>query len=301
MTILLFLAGRAYPVPAMVIARECSLPKSTTYHILGVLRRRQFVTYYEGPRLWGLGVATFEVGSAYPRSVPLERLARPILADMAESAGEAAHLAVLDGNEVVYLDRQQPPNRPVRLVSEVGAHVPAHLTAVGRAMLARLDRRALMNLYPGMDLPTNRTGRGPTTMRALLAELADLSDVDVAAEDGLTTDGISCLGVALLGPDRLPAAALGLSFRTRVHDESSRATMSELLVSAVRLLSRQLGWEGRDVTPAHHVLQAFECMHSRSTLRPPANVVGFPADHRPRRESLVASSLPTGVVANRFG
>lgn len=67
LVILAFLARRARPVPTMTIARECGLPRSSAYHLLNVMRARDFVPYYAEERAWGLGVAVFEIGSAYLR------------------------------------------------------------------------------------------------------------------------------------------------------------------------------------------------------------------------------------------
>jgi hypothetical protein len=67
------LARHTRPVPTMAIARECAIPKSSAHHLLNVMRARNFVTYYEAECAWGLGVAVFEIGSAYLRSEPLQR------------------------------------------------------------------------------------------------------------------------------------------------------------------------------------------------------------------------------------
>ncbi|MFC7469021.1 helix-turn-helix domain-containing protein [Actinomadura keratinilytica] len=81
--ILLFLAGRTGPVRAGVLARELGMPRSSAYHILAVLAERGFVTYLPGERAYGLGVAAFEIGSAYLRHEPLERLAQPVVRRLA--------------------------------------------------------------------------------------------------------------------------------------------------------------------------------------------------------------------------
>ena len=52
LSVLSFLATRATPTPTMTIARECSIPKSSTHHLLNLMRERNFVTYYEVERAW---------------------------------------------------------------------------------------------------------------------------------------------------------------------------------------------------------------------------------------------------------
>jgi hypothetical protein len=99
-------------------------------------------TPYAGEeRRYGLGVAAFEVGSAYLRQDGLERLARPLLRELVDAVGGTAHLGVLDGRDVLYLGKEQGAE-PAVLVTEVGVRLPAHLTASGRALLAHDPRRS---------------------------------------------------------------------------------------------------------------------------------------------------------------
>src|SRR4051794_41925746 len=79
LAVLRLLASSARPLAASTIARELSLPRSSTYHLLTAMAEDGFVTYLPEDRLWGLGVTAFEIGSAYLRQGPLERLARPPL------------------------------------------------------------------------------------------------------------------------------------------------------------------------------------------------------------------------------
>ena len=77
--VLELLARRGEPLPAATVARELGLPRSSTYHLLGVLRDRGYVSHLEGERRYGLGVAAYELGSAYGRQAPLQRMARATL------------------------------------------------------------------------------------------------------------------------------------------------------------------------------------------------------------------------------
>ena len=105
--VLTLLAQHTRPVPTMTIARECGIPKSSAHQLLNVMRARHFVIYYDAEHAWGLGVASFEIGSAYLRSEPLQRLGRPVLVALTERTGDTSHLAILHGTEVLYLDKEE--------------------------------------------------------------------------------------------------------------------------------------------------------------------------------------------------
>ncbi|HZQ26932.1 MAG TPA: IclR family transcriptional regulator [Acidimicrobiales bacterium] len=240
--VLLYLAGRARPVPAMTIARECGLPRSSTYHLLKAMARRDFVTHFPVDKTWGLGVAAFEIGSAYLRSDPLERLARPIVTRLAADMGETVHLAVLHGAEVVYLDKRQPTRNRLPLVSEVGVRLPAHLTAVGKAMLMMLDDAQVRALYPAGLPMVNRTGRGPRSRQDLLRELAAQRGAGCAVEESQTTTGIACIAAPVLDRTGRPQAAIGVSFVSGEHGPRQRARITATTQAAARELSAVLGW-----------------------------------------------------------
>src|SRR5680860_1191593 len=76
LTVLRLLARHTEPVPASAIARDLNLPRSSVYHLLAVLGEQGFVVHLPEERRYGLGVAAFELGSAYTRQAPLQRLAR---------------------------------------------------------------------------------------------------------------------------------------------------------------------------------------------------------------------------------
>jgi DNA-binding IclR family transcriptional regulator len=80
------LARQPGPVPAAALAPDLGLPRSTTYHLLAELIAAGFVVHLPEERRYGLGVTTFEIGSAYLRQEPLARLARPVLARLVDAS-----------------------------------------------------------------------------------------------------------------------------------------------------------------------------------------------------------------------
>ena len=67
LAILRYLSAQASPTPAAAISRSLSLPRSTTYHLLQTLMASGFVAHYPDQRLYGLGLAAYELGSGYVR------------------------------------------------------------------------------------------------------------------------------------------------------------------------------------------------------------------------------------------
>ncbi|MCB5906672.1 IclR family transcriptional regulator [Streptomyces pinistramenti] len=243
--ILLHLAARTAPVRASALARDLGIPRSSAYHILAILIDRGFVLYLPQEQAYGLGVAAFEIGTAYLRHEPLERLARPILHGLAHRLGHPVHLGILHGAETVYLLKEQPPGgrggAGAALVTDVGVRLPAHLTASGRALLAHCAEAQLRAVFsrPG-DLIT-RTGKGPRSLAELREQLARDRARGWSEETELISPGFRSVGVAAFDHHGQPVAALSSTW-CRHHQPRAAAEVREaLLRGAARLTAAVSG------------------------------------------------------------
>lgn len=220
--ILDLLAQRPGPVPAATIARELGIPRSSTYQLLNELQQAGYVAYLAAERRYGLGVGAFELGSAYLRHDPLERVAAPLLRTLVDAVGWTGHLGILHGNESLYLIEQRPA-RPQTLVTDVGVRLPAHLTATGRAMLRHLAPAHVRALFPGPAAFPMRTRRGPRDLRALRRTLRAEAARGWAVEDGYVTAGFATVAEAVFDHGGRPIAALSITLRHYCPDESDES------------------------------------------------------------------------------
>lgn len=239
LAVLRLLAGAPGPLPASAIARSLALPRSSAYHLLTAMAEDGFVTYIPEERRWGLGVAAFEIGSAYLRHEPLERLARPLLRRLVDRVGEIAQLGVLHGAETLYLLKEQPP-RHATLVTDVGVRMPAQLTASGRSILAYLPPAQVRALFPGRFV--DRTGRGPATLRDLRRTLAEDARRGWAVEDGHVTEGFASIAACAFDHTGRPTAAITVTFRREDHPEETWPALAhQVRATAAALTTRLTG------------------------------------------------------------
>ena len=132
------LAHSQTPMTLAEIASELDIPKSTAYTILRDLASESFVTV-SSPPAYSIGLKAFEVGSAHLRAFGIAGAVAPELARLTRELNITSHYAVLDGTEVLYLCKEDPPTLGIQLASSIGARLPSHLTAVGKACLAWLE------------------------------------------------------------------------------------------------------------------------------------------------------------------
>jgi DNA-binding IclR family transcriptional regulator len=194
------------------IARHSGLPIATCYRIVqrlaewGALERDAENRYRVGLRLW-------EVASRAPRSVGLQRLARPYLLDLYETTGYATHLAIREGMELVSIERFQNPRRAVRR-PVVGGRYQLHATAIGQVLLAYAPRAVQESVLSSeLQAYTPHTYTDPATLERVLVDIrragyavsdrqVDLAHVSVAAPiRGADGTEIAALSLALTHTD----------------------------------------------------------------------------------------------------
>ncbi len=211
------LASRPGPVSAAALARDLGLPRSTVYELLTELAAAGFAVHLPAQRRWGLGLSAFEIGSAYLRGQPLERLAGPVLARLGrlfEARGATAQLGVLHGAQTLYLAKERPLHGPT-LVTEVGVRLPAALTATGLSILAALPAAQVRALFPGPTAFVIRTGRGVRTLPQLRSRLTAVRRRGWAVEDGEVSPDTASLAAPVFDHNGMPIAAVGITVAHR--------------------------------------------------------------------------------------
>ncbi len=116
------------------LSRRTKLPLTTVHRLAGELTRHGLLERDDEQR-YRIGLRLWEIASTASRAVDLRELARPVLQDLYTATREVVQLAVLDGNEAVYLDRLSGPES-VHVVTRVGGRLPVHATGVGLVLLA---------------------------------------------------------------------------------------------------------------------------------------------------------------------
>jgi DNA-binding IclR family transcriptional regulator len=227
-------------VPIEAIMRSCDLPRSTAYHLINAMIDEGFVAHLPEERRYGLGLAAYELGSAYQRQAPLERMARGAMDRLVDATGHNAHLAVLHGRDVLYVIEQRAKGRPL-LVTDVGVRLPAALTASGLAMLAALPAAQVRALYPDRAALVQRDGRGPTSTTQLRSQLQAVRQRGHAVEDGLVTPGLGSVAVAVLDHNDYPVAGVAVTYPQADVDAETTAGLVEAVARAASSLSARLG------------------------------------------------------------
>ncbi len=226
--ILNLLSRSERPVTLTEICSALSIPKSTAFSILRDLTAEGFVDIRDRAA-YTIGLKAFEVGAAHLRVSGRTALITPELSRLSRAVDMTVHYAVLDGVDVVYLCKEDPPGLGVRLASSVGARLPADLTAVGKSSLAWLEPEAVREHI------TADRANDEHNLALLHKELETVRLNGYATDDGATANGITCIAAPVFDGSG-PRGAVGVSYLTdptvdfanvaaRVQDAAARTTL----------------------------------------------------------------------------
>jgi DNA-binding IclR family transcriptional regulator len=157
------------------------------------------------------------------RQRPLAAIIRPTLESLVARFGETAHYAVLDGQEIVYRDKVEPPNEAIKLMSTIGGRTPAYRTAVGKLLLAhRLHSVEDIRAWAHSSTFPARTERTITTVEGLHQEFTRIREIGYAVDDQENEPGVNCIAVpVMLKHEVVPTSAVSVSalvFRTKLDE-----------------------------------------------------------------------------------
>lgn len=152
------------------LARHLGIAKSTAHRLLATLTDQSLLEQDPTTGRYRLGLAVFDLAAAATITDLHEAVSAP-MTDLRNRTGETVQVAVLDGRDVVYVERLDSPNT-LRLFLEIGRRNSAHSTGCGKAMLAFMNPESLDRLLTGWRLEA-KTPHTITDPKRLRAELAD--------------------------------------------------------------------------------------------------------------------------------
>ncbi|HEX3778825.1 MAG TPA: IclR family transcriptional regulator [Pseudonocardiaceae bacterium] len=228
------------------LSRRAALPLTTTHRLvgelaaLGALERDERGRYRIGVRLW-------EIASLAPRTVGLRESAMPFLEDLYDATRQNVQLAVLDGGDVLFVERMSARNA-IPVVSRVGGRLPLHATAVGQVLLAHASVELQEQVLAGPL--ASLTDKTITSARRLRTVLAEVRRTGVAITDGQVESNSLSVAAPIYGPSDSVVAGLSIVVPTT----EQAPWYVPAVRSAARGISRALGAPRASIRPSSAIL-----------------------------------------------
>ncbi|MCW2842595.1 MAG: hypothetical protein JWN22_511 [Nocardioides sp.] len=217
------------------LAEVLGTHKSTVLRTLQTLEKHGWVRREGEIPVFRLGLRVVELSGAVLEDLDIRKVARPQLARLGAATGETVHLGVIDGSEMVYLDKVESVH-PVRMYSRIGARAQLHCTGVGKVLLAFTP----VEDWPEMGLQ-QFTARTLVTREDLVAATADIRRRGWGWDEQEHEETVRCIAAPVLGPHGEVLAAVSLSVPTSRLSTKQLREHVPLLLDVAKQISAGLG------------------------------------------------------------
>jgi IclR family KDG regulon transcriptional repressor len=222
------------------IAKQTAINKSTAYRFLAHLQSEGYL-FRDDAGAYVIGPKLARMGSGMNLEESLRKMSRPVLQKLWTATGETVNLAILDGQQILYLDVIES-SHTFRLASQVGARRPLYCTALGKAIMSCLTAEEIKDLLPSLSYErfTPRTLTQPTKLKK---ELMKTRLQGYALDDEEAVLGARCIAAPIFDATGKVIGAVSVSGPlTRITAEKI-APLAVLLKKAAQSISRRLGFQ----------------------------------------------------------
>jgi IclR family transcriptional regulator, KDG regulon repressor len=217
------------------------LPKATVFRLCATLLKYRFLLYEEGSKRYSLGPKLFDLGTVFWSSLSLRRIASPHLMELQAAISKNVSLAILEEDELLYIDRIQDKRSSSGFGSEVGWRRPPHYGVPGQVLLAFLPDREVDRLLEKSPLKP-LTKKSVVNKRQFKEMLRAIREQGFVVEMGTVFDGITGIGAPIRDSMQNVVAALGVTFISSLEDGEGIKRITVEVVRAAQAISSELGY-----------------------------------------------------------
>lgn len=222
------------------VGRRAGLSRATARRVLHTLAELGYAE--TDGRRFRLRPKVLELGFSYLHATGLWGAAQPYMVELVERIHESCSAAVLDGADIVYVARVPTRTRIMSISLGLGSRLPAHLTSMGRVLLAALDSRELEARLAALGRTEARTDRTLTDPQALRRAIGKVRAQGWAILDQELEPGLRSIAVPVRGAGGQVVAAMNVGTQaSRVPLEDLRGRVLPALRDTAEAVSRALG------------------------------------------------------------
>lgn len=226
------------PCALTSLAEQLGLTKSNTHRLLNTLVEQGFATQNGEKGLYQPTLRLWELGARIVARLDVVSIAREQMPRLAEATGETVHLSMLDGPEVIYLDKIEGTHA-VRSYTKVGARAPAWCVATGKMLLAHRSNEEIAALSSCLSRYTPRT---LCDIDLLRTELDKARHAGIAFNFGEWREDVVGAAAPILDAKGQVIAAIGISGPSQRLTEALLDKHSSIIITVGKDISKMLGY-----------------------------------------------------------
>jgi len=207
--VLEYLALSDTPQNLSAISKGLGMNKSTVYRLLATLVESHYVFQDEDSRQYSLGARSSWLSAKFTEKNEILKVARPFLEALSKQVHETIHLGILEGSEVIYIDKING-REAIIMASQVGGRTSIHCTALGKAVLAYQSESKWQEYVEKNGLPT-KTKATITDPNQFYKELMKIRTLGISIDNIENEEGIRCVAAPVFDADNHAVAAVSIS------------------------------------------------------------------------------------------
>ncbi|HZK54279.1 MAG TPA: IclR family transcriptional regulator [Desulfosporosinus sp.] len=235
--------GRVDEIGISDLNRELGIGKGTIHRLITTLRINGYVEQTETEK-YRMSLKLFEMGNKVVNRLGIRKIANPYMEQIARDTKETVNLGVLDGGEVIYIERIESLE-PLRMGLEVGTRVPVYCSALGRAIISYYTPDEINNILTSIvnkGRMTQRTENTVTDPKILMKRMQIIKEQGYSFEDEEIATGLRCVAAPIFNFTGKVVAAVSIaSPKVRLTDEVLPEFVA-LLKKSTKEISIRLGY-----------------------------------------------------------
>jgi len=223
------------------LSRQLDISKSSVHRILATLTDEGMLEQDAETGRYRLGLAMYDLAAAVPTQRDLHEAVLLPMTELRNATGETVQVGVLDGRQVVYIERLDSPNM-LRMFTDIGRRNDPHCTGTGKALLAFVSLERRERLLNGLDLIA-KTPHTITSMRKFRDEIESIRGQGYAENRHESELGVVSVAAPIRDSTGVAIAAISVAGPAERMD-AVNAQIIQGVVHAALLVSRRLGYRG---------------------------------------------------------
>ena len=223
------------------IGAKTGLHRSTAHRILMALEYNDLIKQNPSTGKYHLGIKLFKLGHQAVSQLNLREICRPFLSRLMNDTKETIHLAVLDDDQVLYLDKVEGPHA-LRMPSRVGRYIPTYCTSLGKAMLSCLDDQEVKSILRRQTLKPH-TENTVKNIHQLLADLGSVRKRGYAVDNEEIEIGLRCVGAPLRDYTGGMVGAISVAAPSARLSEKNTPVIGRMVIAIAAGISEKLGFD----------------------------------------------------------
>lgn len=221
------------------LAESLGISKSAVSRLMSTLASEGFVKKDPETQQYRLGVSVLALSSIVTSHMEIHKEALPVLHQLVEETKETAHIAILEGTDLVYLHKVEC-KQPIRIFSYVGSRNPAYCTSAGKALLAFQDERVVERIIEqGLVRHTPTTITDPDELRACLKKIREQG---YATSDSELKEGVTSVAAPIRDYTGRVIAAVNVVGPNYRIDSKKIPWFANKVIKAGKKISENLGY-----------------------------------------------------------